>query len=252
MNHFLADVSDIREGKIYLNKDQADHIRRVLRLHEGDKLIVSDGNDRDYYCEIESLAKDQVVARILSSGESDSELPFDCILFQGIPKGEKMEWLIQKCVELGAAKIIPVEMSRCVVRIPDAKKEARRTRWQKIAQGASEQSGRTRTAQVALPQPLMAAVREDDPDKLFVLYENAEGIRKTQEVLQAIRPGERIGFVVGPEGGIAPEELEQLSALPNMEVLSLGRRILRTETCGMTMMSLLMMRAELLREEEEQ
>ena len=102
-----------------------------------------------------------------------------------------------------------------------------------------------------MPLPLMDAVRGETLDKLFVLYENAEGVLKTQEVLNQIRSGERIGFVVGPEGGIDPEEMQELAQLPNTEVLSLGRRILRTETCGLTMMSLLMMRAELLREEEE-
>ena len=251
MNHFLADASAVRGGKIYLDQEQADHMRKVLRLHEGDPLIVSDGADRDYYCEIEEITREGVIARILSSEESDSELPFSCILFQGIPKGEKMEWLIQKCVELGAAKIVPVEMRRCVVKIPEAKKESRRARWQKIAQGASEQSGRTRTAEVSMPLPLMDAVRGETLDKLFVLYENAEGVLKTQEVLNQIRSGESIGFVVGPEGGIDPEEMQELAQLPNTEVLSLGRRILRTETCGLTMMSLLMIRAELLREEEE-
>ena len=144
MQRFFAERDQIDEAlhRIRITGEDVNHIRNVLRMKEGEELWVSDGRKKEYHCSIEKLEEEGVLLHILYAQEPDYELPSRIILFQGLPKSDKMEWIIQKAVELGASGIVPVANKRCVVRF-DEKKAAKKTeRWQEIAKSAAKQARR--------------------------------------------------------------------------------------------------------------
>ena len=181
---------------------------------------------------------------ILYAQEPEYELPCDLYLFQCIPKGDKMDMIVQKAVELGAAGIVPVESARCIVKLDAKKAEKRQARWQQIAEGAAKQSRRMRIPAVERVMSFREALeRAGELDLLLIPYELEKGMKRTKEVLQEIRPGRSVGILIGPEGGFEASEVtlaESRGAVP----VSLGRRILRTETAGMALLSVLMFRLE--------
>lgn len=237
MPKFFVSPREIEGKKIILTGDDEKHIKTVLRAREGEEITVCDGEGMDYQCRILSLEKG-VVTEILSSAPCDVEPETKITLYQGLPKADKMEWIIQKCVELGVERIVPVSTERAIVKL-DKKEGKKLERWQKIAEAAAKQSGRGIIPQMGKRVLSFgeAVVEATKLDGALIPYEKEEerGIR------QFVRDfsGKSIGVFIGPEGGFSPEEValaEEAGILP----VTLGKRILRTETAGMTTVALLL------------
>ncbi len=238
MYQFFVEPSAIHDKKVYIDGPDYNHIKNVLRMQPGEEVAVSNGTDgREYRCAIASYTDSVVELDLLFIKEADVELPARICLFQGLPKGDKLELIIQKSVELGVYEIIPVAMSRSIMKIDDKKADKKTARFNEIARAAAKQSKRAIVPKVHAPMSMKQAVAYAEKlDMLLVPYEMADDMQKTRELLEGIKPGQSLGFFIGPEGGIAPEELEALKGI-GASPITLGRRILRTETAGLTFMS---------------
>lgn len=221
------------------------HIRNVLRMRPGEEIAVSNGIDgREYRCGIERFTEDEVICTLRFVKEDGVELPSRIFLFQGLPKADKMELIVQKAVELGAYEVIPVAARRCVVRLDAKKAAAKIGRWQGIAQAAAKQSKRGVIPNVHSVMNMREAVAYAGTMAIRVIpYELAEDMGHTRDVIGAVEPGKDIAVFIGPEGGF--EECEvQMAMEAGIEPITLGKRILRTETAGLTVLSWLMYHLE--------
>lgn len=241
MYQFFVEPGQIQGREILIQGSDVNHIRNVLRMRPGEELSVSNGVDgREYRCHITDITEDAVRCELRFIKEEGVELLSRIYLLQGLPKADKMELIIQKAVELGVYQIVPVAAHRSVVRLDERKAAARVSRWQAIAEAAAKQSRRgvvPRVQQVMGLDQALAHVR-DLPVKL-IPYELAEDMGKTREVLGKLEPGQDIAVLIGPEGGFEGKEVESAVAAGAIPI-TLGRRILRTETAGMTVLSWLM------------
>lgn len=244
MYHFFVTPAQIADGYAVISGQDVNHIRSVLRMKPGEQIAVRDGISRNYICELEDIGPEEVRARIVSEEQASGELPARLYLFQGLPKGDKMELIIQKAVELGAYQIIPVATRRAVVKLDQKKEAAKVKRWNAIAESAAKQSGRMLVPEVTGVMSLKEAFRYAEHfDINLIPYELAEGMKETRRILGQVQPGMQAGIFIGPEGGFDVEEVEQAQAA-GIHPVTLGRRILRTETAGMTMLSILMFQLE--------
>lgn len=241
---FVDDIQELNSGVMITGSD-VNHIKSVLRLRPGDEIQVSDGSSKDYICTIVSIEDDLVQADIIDLLDSNAELPSEITLFQGVPKGDKMETIIQKCVELGVHSIVPVMMERTIVKLDDKKKDKKISRYMGISEAAAKQSRRVIIPEVTDYMSSQAAIEyaEKNMDVILFPYELAEGMDESRQVINDIvelarQKKIRIGVFVGPEGGFAESEAEKLKNA-GAKTISLGHRILRTETAGMTVMSIL-------------
>ena len=244
MHHFFVNPEQVEDGLIRITGSDVNHIKNVLRIRQGEEMLVSDGTGRDYLCQAEEIAGLEVTVRILETEEEGRELPSRIWLFQGLPKSDKMEFIIQKAVELGACQVIPVETKRCVVRL-DGKKAAKKVeRWQQIAESAAKQSKRMLIPSV---HPVMtfkdALAWAKELDVRLIPYELAQGMAETKALLSEIRPGQSIGIFIGSEGGFEEKEIEA-AIDAGVSPITLGKRILRTETAGLAILSVLMFQLE--------
>ena len=210
----------------------------------GEDVWISDGGNKEYHCQVEELGEDEVLLHILYAQEPEYELPNKIYLFQGLPKADKMELIIQKAVELGAFSVIPVETKRCVVKL-DAKKAAKKVaRWQQIAESAAKQSKRMLIPEIHEVMTYKQALEfAKQLDVKLIPYELAKGMKETREILNEIKPGQSIGIFIGPEGGFEEEEVAK-ALEAGAHAITLGRRILRTETAGLAILSVLMFQLE--------
>ena len=239
MPRFFVDPMQVSSDRIVIENEDVNHISRVLRMKAGDALTVCDGAGTDYECTIASIEPDAVLLDIESRRESVSELPIRITLFQGLPKADKMELIIQKTVELGVSEIVPVAMSRSVVKLDDKKAAKRTIRWQSIAESAAKQSGRGIIPVVREPMTYGNALKyAKELDAILIPHENAEGIENTRRVVEGLKDCMSVGFFIGPEGGFSQDETEKATEA-GAEMITLGRRILRTETAGLALMSIL-------------
>lgn len=240
MPRFFVDPSQIIDDHIYIHGGDVNHIRNVLRMKKGDELSVSDGQGQDYFCRIEQLDPDAIRLHIDNSWASYVELPVEVTLFQGLPKADKMELIIQKSVELGAFRIVPVVTERTIVRLDEKKAEKKQKRWQQISESGAKQAGRGRIPQVGpmmtFQEALASAKRLDG---CLIPYERAKGMAASRETIRGMKDCKRIGVFIGPEGGFSEKEIKEAMAA-GAHPITLGRRILRTETAGLTMLSILM------------
>lgn len=244
MYHFFVTPAQIADGYAVITGQDVNHIRNVLRMKAGEQVGIRDGISRNYICELETIEQEEIRARILSEETDSSELPARLYLFQGLPKSDKMDLIIQKAVELGAYQIIPVATRRAVVKLDKKKEESKVKRWNAIAESAAKQSGRMLVPEVTGVMTLKEAYGyAGDFDVNLIPYELAEGMAETKQVLETVRPGMQVGVFIGPEGGFDVEEVEQAIAA-GIHPITLGRRILRTETAGMTALSILMFQLE--------
>ena len=244
MHHFFVTPQQVKEGRIQITGSDVNHMKNVLRMKVNEELQVSDGNNKKYLCEILSMTADEVWVSIKEELQADTELSSKIYLFQGLPKGDKMELIIQKAVELGVYEIIPVETKRAVVKLDDKKAAKKVERWNSIAEGGAKQSGRNvlpTVKPVLSYQEALAYAKE--LDVVLFPYELAEGMDKTRQVIEEIGCGQSIGVFIGPEGGFEAEEVK-LAMEQGAEVITLGKRILRTETAGLTVLSILMYHLE--------
>lgn len=246
MQRFFVEPHQIDEEahQIHITGSDVNHISNVLRMKTGEELWISDGSKYEYRCTIESFEPDEVLLHIVYSQEPEYELPCRIYLFQGLPKADKMELIIQKAVELGAYEIIPVETKRCVVKL-DGRKLAKKTaRWQQISESAAKQSKRMLIPNVHEVLTFREALKyAESMDVRLVPYELARGMQETKEILAGIEPGQSVGIFIGPEGGFEEKEIEA-AIEGGAKPITLGRRILRTETAGLAILSVLMFQLE--------
>lgn len=246
MHHFFVNPEQVEDGLIRITGSDVNHIKNVLRIRQGEEMLVSDGTGRDYLCQAEEIAGLEVTVRILETEEEGRELPSRIWLFQGLPKSDKMEFIIQKAVELGAAGIVPVSTRNTVVRLDQKKEEAKVKRWQAIAESAAKQSKRSLVPRVSGIMTLKEAfdyVESQGFSVRLIPYEHEAGMDGTKTELDAAGPGQDIAVFIGPEGGFDEREIE-LALSKGVRPICLGRRILRTETAGLALLSVLMMRLE--------
>lgn len=243
MPKFFVEPSKISNGIITIDTEDVNHITRVLRMKIGDKITICDSMGYDYTAEIFEINKSSVLCKELDKTKSDTEPNLKVILFQGIPKGSKMEYIIQKTTELGIFRIVPVSMSRCVSKIENKKDgDKKRERWQKISESAAKQSGRGIVPEISAPVTFEEAIQElSKCDVVFAPYE-CEQNNSIKNVIKGVSGNKTVGFIIGPEGGFAPEEIDRLTKL-GVPPVTLGKRILRTETAGEAVLSMLMYEA---------
>ena len=251
MYHFFVPEEniDLNAQKVYIDGGDYNHIRNVLRMHPGEEVSVGTGNGEDEYrCEVDCFEEGRVVLNLLFLKRADVESPARVVLFQGLPKADKMETVIQKCVELGVSEIVPVACKRSIVKLDEKKAASKIARWQQIAEAAAKQSKRAVIPKIADVMTMKEAVSyAEGMDIKMIPYELAEGMKETKEVFAKLKntvcAGEEneskkpeVAVFIGPEGGFAEEEVE-LADNAGICPISLGKRILRTETAGMAVLS---------------
>lgn len=243
MYHFFVSEEQINGENAYIEGSDVNHIANVLRMKPGEELLISVKEDWDYLCKIVDIETDRVNLKVLESMEQ-RELPVNITLLQGIPKSDKLEMIIQKAVELGVSEIIPVKTKRVVVKIDEKKVDTKVNRWNAIAESAAKQSKRSIIPKVHEPMSIDNALEivKDFGVKL-VPYENADGIDKTRKILDNMDKTKNIAVFIGPEGGFEESEVERIKN-SGFEVITLGKRILRTETAGLALLSNIMIRLE--------
>ena len=235
--------------RIVITGEDVNHIKNVLRMKIGEEIAVSNGVDgREYRCEVAQLLTDEVVCKLRFIKENDVELPAQVYLFQGLPKADKMELIIQKAVELGAYSVIPVATRRSIVKLDDKKAAAKQNRWQGIAEAAAKQSKRKIIPKIEKVMSFAEALEmAKELEVRLIPYELAEDMSHTKEIIERIRKGlndvSSISVFIGPEGGFDETEIALASEV-GVEPITLGKRILRTETAGMTVLAWLMYHLE--------
>lgn len=240
MYRFFVEPDQITDGKIRILGSDVNHIVNVLRMRPGEKILVSCQDDWEYTCGITTLSTGLVEANILDIRKAGKELQAKICLFQCLPKGDKMELIIQKAVELGACEIIPVASKRCVVKLDEKRSSSRVSRWNTIAQSAAKQSLRTIVPEVKPVITLKNALDYAKPmDLKLIPYEKVEGMEETRRQMARLEKGQTIAVLIGPEGGFEETEVE-MARQAGFAAISLGNRILRTETAGITTLSILM------------
>ncbi|MGF6990938.1 16S rRNA (uracil1498-N3)-methyltransferase [Lachnospiraceae bacterium PF1-21] len=238
MQHFFVNEEAIEGEVIRITGDDVKHISQVLRMKIGEEATVTD-ESFFYQGKIQTISKEEVLFQVVSKRQIDTELPVKITLFQGLPKQDKLEVIIQKSVELGVHQVVPVETKRVIVKLDEKKRLRRQERWQKVSESAAKQSGRGLIPEVTSPLSFKEAVQmASQLDTVLVPYEEAGDIRNTRAVLEQVHPGERLGVFIGPEGGFSREEIEVLEG-EGAKVITLGKRILRTETAGPAVLSVL-------------
>lgn len=240
MHHFFVTPEQVIEEEVHIVGSDVNHMKNVLRMKIGEQTEVSDGNNCRYLCEIKGYEDDKAVLSILEKKEADTELASRLYLFQGLPKSDKMDLIVQKAVELGAYEVIPVATKRSVVKLDDKKAAKKVERWNSIAESAAKQAGRGIIPKVKPVMSYPEALKYAEMlDVRLIPYELAQGMQETKARIEAIRSGQSVGIFIGPEGGFEAAEVSA-AVESGAAAITLGRRILRTETAGLAMLSVLM------------
>ena len=250
MSKFFVSNNQINNDIVVIEGQDYNHIKNVLRYKVDDCLTICDSsNGINYYCEIKSFDNNSVVCRIISTLDNDTESNVKITVFQGLPKADKMELIIQKGTELGVTTFVPVSLKRSIVKLSGKDEDKKILRWQTIAEVASKQSGRNIIPQVEKVLSFKLLInRIKDYDLIFLAYEDEHNL-SLKELLKEFKnqfkdkidnnQELKIAFIIGPEGGIAKEEYEELLS-NNVKAVSLGKRILRTETVALNIASIIM------------
>ena len=238
MPKFFVENSQIRENEITITGQDINHIRKVLRLKVDSQITVCNKDTgTNYHCSIKAIEKEKIICTILGQSDDTTEPSTYIHIFQGLPKADKLAWVIEKATEIGVKEMTPVEMQRTVVKLDDKTKEKKRQRWSTIAETASKQSGRDAILKVNNVRNFKNIVENlEEYDIVIVAYEKEQHTTLKQG-LHAVDKGARIAVVIGPEGGIAEEEIEMLQQKNNVSIVTLGKRILRTETAPLVIAS---------------
>lgn len=244
MYNFFVTSENKKDNHYFITGDDYNHIKNVLRMTVGERFLVSCEDTSDL-CEIENIENDTIIVNIVEKNYQSTNLPIKIHLFQGLPKSDKLELIIQKAVELGVATITPVSMKRSIVKIDDKKKKSKQERWQAIATAAAKQSKRTSIPEVCEVLTYKEFVsKAQELDLLLVPYECAEGMAATKSALSEIKSGMNVGIIIGPEGGFEEKEIQEALSVGG-KVISLGARILRTETAAITALAMCMLYSEM-------
>ena len=239
MYQFFVEPEQIGPEWATITGPDVNHIRNVLRMKPGEAVRISDGKGSCYDGTVDTLQSDEIIVRLTGEKMESTELPVEVVLFQGLPKSDKMEWIIQKNTELGVGAIVPVATSRAVVKLDEKKADSKVKRWNGIAEAAAKQSKRTLIPEVRSVLSFKQALAESATfDVKLMPYENAEGMAFTRKCIGEIRPGAKVAVFIGPEGGFSEEEVKAASEMGFLPI-TLGRRILRTETAGMSVLSMI-------------
>ena len=239
MYQFFVEPEQIGPEWATITGPDVNHIRNVLRMKPGEAVRISDGKGSCYDGTVDTLQSDEIIVRLTGEKMESTELPVEVVLFQGLPKSDKMEWIIQKNTELGVGAIVPVATSRAVVKLDEKKADSKVKRWNGIAEAAANQSKRTLIPEVRSVLSFKQALLESATfDVKLMPYENAEGMAFTRKCIGEIRPGAKVAVFIGPEGGFSEEEVKAASEMGFLPI-TLGRRILRTETAGMSVLSMI-------------
>ncbi len=236
MHRFFVDASAIQNNKAAVTGEDVAHIKKVLRLSAGDEIIVSDGQCYEYIAKIEEVSTNEVLLHLEGKRKCVTEPEVKVSLFQGLPKAGKMELIVQKCVELGVHSIVPVDMARSVVKV-GKDYEKKLVRYRRVALEAAKQSRRGIVPEVKK----LCSINEIDVsafDAVIVGYEE-ENKRTLKQALNSCADAKNIAIVIGPEGGFEKSEIESLKERGAL-CITLGARILRTETAGMAMLAMVL------------
>ena len=233
MYHFFVPAGQISDTAVSITGSDVTHISRVLRMKAGDEITVLDGKGNEYTCRLTSFCDTAVEAEIIEKRPVSSELSSKLYLFQGVPKGDKLDRIVQESVELGVFEIIPVITERTVVKLEDKKNEQRTARYNSIAESAAKQAGRGRIPVVRKAVSWKEALKAaKELDVILFPYELADDMENTRSVLNSLDNTASIGIFIGPEGGFSAEEVEQ-AVNAGFEAVTLGKRILRMETAAL-------------------
>ena len=238
MSRFFVKSNMICGSEITLSEEDSAHLARVLRADIGDMITVCDDIGTEYEAEIFYISKKEVKAKITDYKKSATEAKVEVTIFQGLPKGSKMELIIQKCVEIGVCRIVPMATVRAVVKINDEKSAGKVKRWNKIAEEAAKQSGRGIIPVVEAPLSFKeAAGKASEFDMAIIAYEQHDKA-DIKTYLRSKTP-KKIAVYIGPEGGFDEEEIK-IAEDSGIYAVSLGKRILRTETAPIALLSVIM------------
>ncbi len=245
MHRFYVTPNQMNMDEITITGPDVNHIKNVLRMKQGEEIVICNGQGKDCYCIISKMSETAIIADIKSKKDTKAELKTRITLFQGLPKKDKMELIIQKAVELGVYEIIPVITKRVVVKLEDKKKEEKKLeRWQAIAEGAAKQSGRGMIPRVRHFMTYQEAITAASGMELaLVPYENAMGMQNTRNIMSNLNNLNSVGVLIGPEGGFEDSEIE-LAKANKIIPITLGNRILRTETAGLATLSMMVLHIE--------
>lgn len=239
MNRFFVKKESIYKDGITVEGEDVQHISRVLRLKEGDKIVLCDQQGTDYLVSIENISKHTIRTNILSKESSKGEPSMEVVLYQGIPKSTKMDLIIQKCTEMGITRVVPVMTARTVVKLESEKDEAKKVaRWSKIAEEAAKQSARGIVPRIEMPVSLEQALADSKNLDLVLIPYEWEKETSVKAALQGKSP-KSVGFFIGPEGGFDTYEIDKAKQ-SGLVPVTLGNRIMRTETAGFAMLTCIM------------
>lgn len=244
MYRFFVDRNQIYDKRIVITGGDENHIKNVLRMKIGEEIsVMVPGDDTEYRCEIASYDENGVVCNLLFVKESDVELPCDITLYQGLPKSDKMELIIQKAVELGVSRIVPVATKRAVVKLDGSKEDKKIARWNSISESAAKQSKRGIIPEVTKVMDYKEAIEDAlNADIKIIPYEmsDPDSMEQTRKLIANITPGQSVAIFIGPEGGFSEEEID-MAKNSGVKPITLGHRILRTETAGLVVLSWLVL-----------
>ena len=230
------------DDKFIITGEDMHHLVRVVRLKRGEIIRVSTNDGDNFLCAVSDITDSELIVDIKEQ-VSSTELPNKIYLFQAIPKGDRMETIIEKCVELGVYEIIPVQMKNCIVKLDDKKKKSRLARFNTIASTSAKQSKRSIIPKVHDFMTFKEAYNYAlDLDVLLLPFESKNGMKDTFDALDSLEKGQSIGIFIGPEGGFDSSEIELVQ--DKCKLISLGKRILRTDTAAICTLSMLMIKSE--------
>ena len=243
MHKFFVETEQINNNKIKIVNEDYNHIANVLRMKNGDSVLITNKKSQETFnCKIEKITANEVICNIINVENKNVEMNVNVDIFQGLPKADKMEYIIQKCVELGVHKIIPVNMKYCIAKIKD--EEKKNIRWNKIAEVAAKQCKRNVIPKIEKSININQLCCElKNYDLVILAYENEENIT-IKTVLKENKNAKNIAVIVGPEGGLSADEVLILKD-EGAKVVSLGSRILRTETAPIAALSMILYEYEL-------
>jgi len=241
MSRFFVQPEDIEGDLVTIYEEDANHIKNVLRLNEGDMITVCALNSIDYKCKIEAIRKDSVKASVVSQEKNLNETNIKVTLFQALPKSDKMEFIIQKAVELGVHRIVPISTNRTIVKV-SSRSEKKLERWNKISEAAAKQSKRGFIPSIGKVVALEEAIKESKNFDLNIMAYELEKDNKIKGILSGFE-GKSVSIFIGPEGGFSQTEVKQATDY-GIKPVTLGRRVLRTETAGLIALSITMYEKE--------
>ena len=251
MPKFFVENNQIKNDTIYIKNQDVNHIKKVLRKNIEDEITICNENTKqDYLCKIKNIEENEITCKIIKELETNVESNIEVSIFQGLPKADKMELIIQKSVELGVHDITPIEMKRCVVKLKEKDKKKKIERWQKISEVAAKQCGRNYIPKINNIENLKEISEKiKDYDAVLVAYEEEKENTLKNELKLLKKDNKennkkiKIAIVIGPEGGMDKEEINTLEK-NGAKIITLGKRILRTETVDLNILSIIMYELE--------